>query len=571
MVSTVEQIEDYLQSVEELLFSSLQAATPDLPRVNEAIHRLWEDISRFGPQSLPALPDLHIPGLGAFEVPPPPPPPPPPLPQSVWNRSASWLVDHPWTTTGITIGLGAGLLIGYGLYQPSVKHARARGVGGSSVRQVVVLLGGDAPSGLPLILELEKKGYIVITSVATPDAVGEIERRSHGYVRALVLDPAEPDTIPYFLRSLSSTLSRRFPITASGDPHASSSSRLYIHSIISLLTLPAPDIIPPLTPFEHLSLRDTYTSYLQATHMTPLQVLQALLPLLRSLFANERDTTHNSFGKKSIIVCLPATDARVGIPFASAQAMSAAATLRGVEVLRREIRMSALTDPSASMRHLKVVVVDVGAIDGPSIAQELPGDATKLMDEWTPSEKVAYGTAFTSVVDERMNVGGYRKPADVSVFVNTILDIVSNGQKSRSTTFGSAIWLGLGRIREWIHGDRIIVGAGARTYAMAAHLPALVLDAILNIPHFLVSVRNALLPVPLPVHRPEGLAMVTRPPTVIPTDIQKVTTVTVAQLEAEHPREVEVEHSETGSEADVESNEGYGSGVAESWVSVRDE
>ncbi len=55
----------------------------------------------------------------------------------------------------------------------------------------IVVLGGDSPLGLPLILDLEKEGYIVITSVSTPEAVDDIEKRSHGYVRAIVLDPSE--------------------------------------------------------------------------------------------------------------------------------------------------------------------------------------------------------------------------------------------------------------------------------------------------------------------------------------------------------------------------------------------
>lgn len=55
----------------------------------------------------------------------------------------------------------------------------------------LVVLGGDHPLGLPLIIELEQKGYIVITSVSTPEAVSSIESKGHGYVRALVLDPNE--------------------------------------------------------------------------------------------------------------------------------------------------------------------------------------------------------------------------------------------------------------------------------------------------------------------------------------------------------------------------------------------
>ena len=56
---------------------------------------------------------------------------------------------------------------------------------------VVVVLGGDTPLGLPLVLDLAKNGYIVITSVSTPEAVDEIEQQSQGYVRAIVLDPSE--------------------------------------------------------------------------------------------------------------------------------------------------------------------------------------------------------------------------------------------------------------------------------------------------------------------------------------------------------------------------------------------
>ena len=53
------------------------------------------------------------------------------------------------------------------------------------------MLGGGSPLGLPLILDLEKKGYIVITSVSSPESVEQIEGKCHGYVRALVLDPNE--------------------------------------------------------------------------------------------------------------------------------------------------------------------------------------------------------------------------------------------------------------------------------------------------------------------------------------------------------------------------------------------
>lgn len=138
VVPTLEQIEDYLESLEELIFSSLSAATPDMPRVSEAIQRLWEDVLRFGPQSLPSLNDIHLPGLGTFEVPPPPPPPPPP--KTLWEKSADWVAEHPWRTAGIGIGIvGAGLLVGYGSIQwrNSVKARKLRATSSTDRKQVI--------------------------------------------------------------------------------------------------------------------------------------------------------------------------------------------------------------------------------------------------------------------------------------------------------------------------------------------------------------------------------------------------------------------------------------------------
>ncbi|EMD37938.1 hypothetical protein CERSUDRAFT_113080 [Gelatoporia subvermispora B] len=567
VVPTIEQIEDYLQSLEELIYSSLSAATPDMPRVSEAIQRLWEDVLRFGPQSLPSLNDIHIPGLGTFEVPPPPPPPPPP--RTFWDKSADWVAEHPWRTAGIGIGIvGASLLVGYGSikFVNSTRAKKVKLTSSGETKQVIIVLGGDVASGLPLILELEKKGYIVIASVSTPEAADKIEQACNGYVRALVLDPSEPDTIPYFLRSLSSTLSRRFPITAAGDPHVSPSSHPHVHSIICLLPL-LPPAAPP-SPLEHLPAHD-YAAHLQATHITPFQLFQTLLPLLRASPARARDAVSQGKGKKSIVVCLPAIAARVGVPFCGAQAMSAAATLRGVEVLRREIRMAALSDSTGSLRNIKVITVDVGSVGdvGPEVTRG--ADPASLMQEWTPGEAAAYGTAFVSAVQAAQH-GVHRKPTDASVFVQTLVDIVSNGQKSNVTSVAAVLKLGLGRLREYVFGSRVVVGAGAGTYALASYLPPLILDALLNLPHFLSTLRNGFLLVPPRAIPSQPLPPVQPASTAQPTAPQGEKS---AQQPEELPRvsDGEQEHeqlSETGSDADVESNSGYGSGVGESWVSL---
>lgn len=272
-----------------------------------------------------------------------------------------------------------------------------------------------------------------------------------------------------FLRSLSATLARKFPINATGDPFASPSSLPYIHSIISFLTLSAP--VPLINaPLEHLSLQEKYIPYLTATQITPLQVIQSLLPLLRTGPARSRDK-----GKKSIIVCLPATDTRVGLPFTSIQSMAAASTLRAVQVLQREINIAGLTDKSESMQNIKVVVVDVGTfnIGTSDSSSSLPPEGIyKAMENWTIGEKVTYGPAFAAIMQGQRPVSsrrqqvqalfkdGYvfpRKPTDLSVLSDNLITVVSGGR------FGPSFFgmnLRLGRICNRVCGERFSIGAG---------------------------------------------------------------------------------------------------------------
>lgn len=264
-------------------------------------------------------------------------------------------------------------------------------------------------------------------------------------------------------------MSRRFPVTATGDPHSTPSTQTYIHSVISLFTLPPADLTPPPGPIESLALRDSYVTYLQATHFTPLQVLQALMPLLRNSPARTRDEMNRHKGQKSIIVCLPAKDARVGVPFAGAEAMSAAATLRGTEVLRREIRAAAMTDDA--MKNIKVVVVDVGSV-GVQGAAPTGSSLDHTMIDWTASEKAAYGPAFASVYGDMKHHDSGRTPTDVSAFVRVVVDVVNNG-RNRHTRY-PAFDLVFGRIREVLHGDRVIIGAGgAYLYLIVQRLSSL--------------------------------------------------------------------------------------------------
>jgi hypothetical protein len=284
-------------------------------------------------------------------------------------------------------------------------------------------------------------------------------------------------------------------------------------------------------------------------------------------------------------------DARVGLPFASMQAMSAAGTLRGVEVLRREINVASLTDKSESMKSIRAFVVDVGLFDvGQPSTIFSPESIYKAMEDWSPSEKVTYGPAFASILhgvplptspfsafstlfNSGHRYGVARRPTDVSVFVDNVLGVVTEG-KHGATLFG--LGLGLGKIRNWIRGERFSIGAGgkhdainvtmrtahghftfsANTYRIASHLPTLILDGLLNIPHILISIRNRILPVE-PFRRDPDFPL---PPPVTP---RRPTAAN--NNEGQEHDENGSERSETNSEVDVESN---ASESVDSWISL---
>ncbi|KAL4067736.1 hypothetical protein J3A83DRAFT_4254042 [Scleroderma citrinum] len=555
MMPTIDEIEQYFEGVERIVTESFTAASFDLPNVREAINRLWVDITRYGPPGITSLPEIHVGRLGPFEV---PPPPPPPLPKSLIERTGDWLKDHPWTVSGVVLStVGVGLVVGYHVVStrtPSRRRIKATATVPER-RQVVVVLGGDHPLGLPLIMELESKGYIVVTSVSSPDSVGTIESKSHGFIRALVLDPNEPGTIPIFLRSLASTLSRRFPISAAGDPYVTGPYHPLLRSVISLLTMPVPSIHCTPAPLEQISLRGTYLPHLLSTHVAPLQTLQALLPLLRADAQRTRSP-------KSIIICLPAADARVGLPFSGVTTMSAAATLRAADVLRRELSAAHGTGG------IRVVTVDVGAVG--QIVSQPTGPPS--MDEWTLSEKATYGAAFCALSE----TGRTRTPEDVSKFVDNLVGVVSAGTKTDGA--GKAIYsVGVGlvfeKVKDWARGNRFSIGAGG-TYTFASFLPARLLDGLLSLPQVLVGIRNALIPVPLPpsvgLEEPKPRDKPSVAPSVIPRRLPNSPMTDTSAPAPQSQHSVHEDELEADSDASSESSGDNiaSSSVDSSWISL---
>ena len=366
-------------------------------------------------------------------------------------------------------------------------------------------------------------------------------------------------------------------------------------------------------PLEHLPLEPTYLPYLTSTHIIPLQVIQALLPLLRSSPARARDALSNGTGKQSIIVCLPVTDTRVGLPFAGAQAMSASATLQGLQVLRREIKIASLSmvNPEA-MKNIRVVTVEVGTVDTDGHHQrhhqELSGsiDIQPSTEDWSASEKSVYGQSFLTLNGGNVQIGKSRKPTPISHFVRTIVNVInehSHRNGSNAPLLANAFY----KLRSWLRGDRISVGAGgelfmrsicpgpqlsmrfsssAGTYVLASKLPSFILDGLINFPHFLISVRNGLLPVtptrtipadqlPPPETQHQKAVTKTHEGPISPSQkqikVSSAATVTTQARDEESSSGDETRSNPwSNDDADVESNAGDTSAVESSWVNLHE-
>lgn len=180
---------------------------------------------------------------------------------------------------------------------------------------------------------------------------------------------------------------------------------------------------------------------------------------MRNSPSRTRDTIRNGKGKKSIVVCVPALDARVGLPFLGPSSMSAAATLRAVDVLRREVRVAASTGGAEGMNDIEVVSLEVGALDIPPFAGRrlLDYDPKEYTKSWTPSEKLAYGPAWELTL-EGTNRKCKRKGQKVEVLVGDLVQIVGRGRVCCVSLCGLQLYIG--SAFDWLRGGRYAVGSG---------------------------------------------------------------------------------------------------------------
>lgn len=281
-------------------------------------------------------------------------------------------------------------------------------------------------------------------------------------------------------------------------------------SCISLLSI---NLAPIPIPLERLNLSSDYLSIMYETQITPLAAIQGILPLFRIATGRQgvgHAKSKHSTTRTSVIVLVPAVASRVGVAFDGARAMAIAGLVKGIEVMRRELR-----------NETNVILVDVGAIADPETENsptnsqkdgEADLDVIALTKAWSASERHAYGPAYeaalvhsSAVLDPSRSPSRRRKhhprrrtPTDIDSLISTIIPLVHVARSSRSPWHPLYVFTHLSktwhRVSLHLQGYRISVGAGAATYTFAGLLPIWLLDAILDLPATLVSWRHKAMP-----------------------------------------------------------------------------
>ncbi|EJU05650.1 hypothetical protein DACRYDRAFT_20073 [Dacryopinax primogenitus] len=454
---TIDELEEYLAEVENYIASLLPAleTLPSLPQ------RIFDELQRFGPPSLPAFPTLSVQVVPA----PPPPPPPPPAPKGwcTWFGGMAGGGAMRRITVGVVVTASLGLASVYGYKRwrlhvlkkrKSRKLARTPLVTDGHRREAIVVLGADHPLGLPVCASLEKQGYIVIATTSTPSYASKLTKASSGYLRIVPLEPAEPvlstaqanDGPSAFPSKLQVALSQRFPTNSAGDPYISAQHIPYVTGVVSLMSLPS----PAPTPIAHLPMKEQYLPHLIASHFTPIMLLQSLLPVMH----------RSPLGRTPTIIALvPGLSSLPGTPFSGASSASTQATRSMLTSMRRELAQA--HDPT------KLMTLSVGTIALPSEGYDVT---------LPPEAKEAYGSALEAA----MTSVGRRTWTNA----NRVTRVIGKIFQYSDTPLGTAFY--------WFKAGTVNVGAGANLYACAARLPAPVLDVLFAIPAWVATLRARL-------------------------------------------------------------------------------
>lgn len=323
-MSNTDRLDDLFTSVESTLqttWALLSSHSPNLNHLPEQLHQHFNDlidrISNQGTLPLPSFKDLTT-----TTTPAPPPPPPPP---ATSNALVKALQQHPWLSAALlstvvggtsyyfypshTLRLVTPLVTPLRPYTPlfllptSKRPLRITTEGGEVRKEAVLILGAEGVLA-ELALDFEQRGFVVICTVRDPKEVDQLEKRSRGWIKVLVLDPTEvcpllsfsvvqaeltplpspslyqSSSVTPFLRSLSTSLSLRFPLHTSGDPFSRPSHSLALTAVINGLSL-SPSTAEDLCPVEGLEGTDVRKEVGERI-ATLVKVVQGVMPVMRS-------------------------------------------------------------------------------------------------------------------------------------------------------------------------------------------------------------------------------------------------------------------------------------------------
>lgn len=251
-----------------------------------------------------------------------------------------------------------------------------------------------------------------------------------------------------FLRAFATTLSRRFPLHAPGDPFASPGKSLTLSGIINCLPINGHCSSSPLAnyiaPLEGQTL-SSFSNTLNGTILATIAVLQGALPLLR-----KSKSTNNA---PLVLTCVPATTSRLALPFMGAQNVADAALVAAMETFSREFQCARASLSSQAKRKepdVRFVTLDVGFFATPDGSNG--AEVADLPAHLWPIYSKALHWRSTAVNAES---GGGRpvdraRSSEVKVLLATVNKLLLGRQRGRKSVGAGGASLYFVVLRSWL-------------------------------------------------------------------------------------------------------------------------
>ncbi|GAA5978353.1 hypothetical protein JCM10908_004325 [Rhodotorula pacifica] len=343
------------------------------------------------------------------------------------------------------------------------------GVAGEIRKEAVVVLGADSPHGREIALDLERRGFVVVATVADPALVDSLERTSRGWLKVLVLDPQESSSVSPFLRSLSTALSLRYPLHSSGDPFSRPAHALALTGVINCLSLAASS---PTTGMEPYPLEATENDFVRRQVgervATVVGVVKGLLPILRTAAARPGAPTG------VLLSLVPSASSNLSLPFASLTSAADAAISSVLHSLRRELAASS----AATL--VRITTLEVGFFQ--TSGSGAPGPAavpqTAKRIGATPALPIRLESLYAPALARRaLIVPEQNAAAPTREGNNGGAKYARKGSEMRRLC--RRVWQVLVRPNHASAVGRI--GSGSFTYLLVSYLPHAVVDLCLSV------------------------------------------------------------------------------------------